>query len=48
VPAVIKAMNGPSDIDIKATEFDHLFLVIPRNPGDSRPPGFFHLAHYAR
>jgi broad specificity phosphatase PhoE len=47
VPAVIKAMGGPSDIEIKATEFDHLFLVIPRSPGDLRPPGFFHLPHYA-
>lgn len=46
VPAIIKAFGYPSDITIQPTEFDHLFLVIPRS-GHGTPPGFFHLPHYA-
>jgi phosphohistidine phosphatase SixA len=47
VPAVIKALKITTDVSIKPDEFDRLFLLILRDAGDPRSPGFFHLPHYA-
>jgi broad specificity phosphatase PhoE len=39
VPAILKALGHPAPATIAPTEFDRLFVVIPRAAGDSRPPG---------
>lgn len=48
VPAVIKAFGSRLTIKIEPTEFDRLFLLIPRRSSDPRPPGVIQLLHYAK
>jgi broad specificity phosphatase PhoE len=48
VPAIIRSLGHQPKLTIQATEFDRLFQVIPRSAGDTRPPGFFELVHYAQ
>jgi phosphohistidine phosphatase SixA len=48
VPAIIKALGYQPKVTIQPTEFDHLFLLIPKGTGGSAAPGFLHLAHYAQ
>jgi broad specificity phosphatase PhoE len=48
VPAIIKALGYQPKVTIQTTEFDHLFLLIPRGSGGSVAPGFVHIAHYAQ
>jgi broad specificity phosphatase PhoE len=47
VPAIIKALGSNVPAKIETTEFDRLFLVVPRGDSDPRPPGLFQLLHYA-
>jgi phosphohistidine phosphatase SixA len=47
VPAIIKALGFQPKVTIQPTEFDHLFLLIPKGTGDLAAPGFLHIAHYA-
>jgi broad specificity phosphatase PhoE len=47
VPAIITALGSNVPVKIEATEFDRLFLVIPRGDSDVRPPGFFQILHYS-
>ena len=47
VPAIIKALGATAPVKIETTEFDRLFLVVPRSDSDARPPGLLQILHYA-
>lgn len=47
VPAIIKALGSTVPVKIETTEFDRLFLVVPRSDSDARPPGLLQILHYA-
>jgi phosphohistidine phosphatase SixA len=47
VPAIIKAFGSNVPVKIEPTEFDRLFLLVPRGESDARPPGLLQLPHYA-
>jgi broad specificity phosphatase PhoE len=48
LPAILRALRHQPKLTIQAKEFDRLFQIIPRSAGDTRPPGFFELVHYAQ
>ena len=48
VPAIIAAFGYKPKITIQNTEFDRLFLLIPKANGGAATPGFLHIAHYAQ
>jgi broad specificity phosphatase PhoE len=47
VPAIIKALGSTVPVKIEPTEFDRLFLVLPRSDTYMLPPGLFQLVYYA-
>ena len=48
VPAIIKALGSTVPVKkIEKTEFDRLFLVVPRSDSDARPAGLLQILHYA-
>jgi phosphohistidine phosphatase SixA len=47
VPAIIKALGTTVPVKIEPTEFDRLFLVVPRSDTHTLSPGLLQLLHYA-
>lgn len=47
VPAIIKALGSTVPVKIEPTEFDRLFLVLPRSETNKPPPGLLQILHYA-